>query len=91
MIELRIGRPHIAVTQLADGEAKIQRKFKSRFPVKVVDMEGNPVNTELGHGSVVRVAWSGGDPSPEYGVPCYMNAVRVVELTEDVGDLPSEF
>ncbi len=74
-----------------DGPTRRQRKFSSKFPIRVVDLEDNPIKTELGRGSVVRLAWSAGEPSSDYGVPTYLNAIRVVEMSEPSGSLPDEF
>jgi hypothetical protein len=82
---------HVKTYSPEDGPTKRQRKFSSKFPIRVVDLEDNPINTELGRGSVVRVAWGAGEPSEEHGVPTYVNAIRVVELEQPAGDLPDEF
>ena len=76
--------------KLKEYEGVMQRKFKSRYPIKVVDMENNPVNTELPKGTKVRLAWKD-SPNEEHGTQCYLNAVRVVELGEEAEDLPSDF
>jgi hypothetical protein len=75
--------------QVKDYKDKKQRKFKSQFNVPVIDMDDNPVTTEIPFGSEVRVLFATGNPNAEYGVPVYMNKIRLVELGE--GDTPEEF
>jgi hypothetical protein len=66
-----------------EGDSAImQRKFASRFEVKVIDAEGEPYKGDIPRGSSVRISYTYGDEHPVYGVPVYMNAVRVLELGE---------
>ncbi len=78
-------------THKETGETTLQRKFKSKFDVSVVDTDNNPVSGEIPFGSKVRVLWVAGDPSDQYGVPTYMNKVRVTEFSESVTEVPEEF
>jgi hypothetical protein len=66
-------------------EDKKQRKFSSKFDVRVVDMDNVPTDKTIPYGSKVRLAWADGPSHPEHGVPTYLDAVRVVELAEVVG------
>ena len=73
-------------------KAKDQRKFTSQYHVPVVDMDDHQVQGEIPFGSKVRVLWKGMDAHPEYGVPTYVNRVRVVEMAEGAADdTPEEF
>ena len=63
-----------------------QRAFKSKFPVSVVDVAGEPVKGEIPRGSKVRVQYAYGPPNGEYGVPVYLNKVRVLEFAEDAAE-----
>jgi hypothetical protein len=79
--------------KVKDYEGKAQRKFTSKYNVSVVDIDDQPVAGEIPYGSKVRILWSDGPVNPEYGVPTYMNKVRVVEFAEggDDGEVPSDF
>lgn len=72
-------------------EDKKQRKFASQYPVGVVDIDDRPITTEIPHGSVVRLLWQNGPAHPEWGVPTYLNKVRVVEMAESIAETPEEF
>lgn len=71
--------------KLRSYEATSQRKFASKFPVKVVDANDERFIGPLTRGSKVRLAYKMGDPHPVHGVPTYLNAVRVLELADDDG------
>lgn len=78
---------------LKDYEGTAQRKFASKYGVDVLDIEGNPYSGEIPRGSVVRVLFTLGNVSQEFGQLVYLNKVRVVEeaaLTDD-DDVPSDF
>ena len=79
--------------RVKDYEGKAQRKFASKYKVDVLDLDGNPVQGEIPYGSTVRVLWKAGDPHPEFGVPTYLNKVRLVELSDNAAgdDVPDEF
>jgi hypothetical protein len=70
-------------------EDKAQRKFRTKSIPKVVNVEGDAIQGEVPYGSKVRVAYVLGEPNPEHGVPCYLNAVRVLERAESA--VPEEF
>ena len=63
-------------------EGNGQRKFTSKFPIKVIDADDQPFKGPLPRGSEVRVLFNTGDPHPQYGTPTYANAVRVLEVAE---------
>ena len=71
--------------------AKKQRKFTSQYFVPVVDNENHPVSGEIPFGSTVRILWKGKDAHPDYGVPTYMNRIRLVEAAESEDSVPEEF
>ena len=74
-----------------DSAVKLQRKFKSQYHVPVVDLDDHPVSGELPYGTKVRALWVGGEPNPDYGVPTYLQRVRVVEMAEPEMSVPEEF
>lgn len=78
--------------QKNDSEpVKLQRKFKSQFNVRVVDIDNHPFSGEIPYGSKVRVLWTTGEPSADYGVPTYLQQVRVVDLAEAPVEAPEDF
>lgn len=74
-----------------EGEPKLQRKFKTQYNVQVVDTEDRPFSGEIPYGSQVRVLWTAGEPSEEYGTPTYLQKVRIVELSDSLLEVPTEF
>lgn len=83
---------HMGV-KLKDYEGKAQRKFSSKFPVAVLDLDGIPVQGEVPYGSKVRLLWKASEDShPQHGVATYLNKVRVVEFAEGTDEeAPEEF
>ena len=77
----------------AGEEPKKQRKFASKYKVDIVDMNNEPIQTEIPFGSKVRVLWATGDAHPVHGAPTYLNKVRVVEMAETsaLDEVPPEF
>lgn len=63
-------------------EGTPQRKFSSKFPVVVIDIEGEPHVGDVPYGSIVRVLYSAPTDKahPVHGTPTYMAKVRVIEL-----------
>lgn len=74
-----------------EGDAKLQRKFKSQYNVPVVDMDNHPMTGEIPYGSTVRVLWTAGQMNPDYGLGTYLQQVRVVDLVEPAMEVPEEF
>jgi hypothetical protein len=70
-------------------EGKVQRKFRTNNPPTVIDAESVKVVGEVPYGSRVRLAYAFGEAHPEHGVPCYLNAVRVLERAD--GGTPDDF
>lgn len=73
-------------TELAAKGVKIkeyqgakQRKFKSKYDVKLFDAEGNPYRGEVPYNSKVRLKYKLGNPHPVHGVSTYLEAVKVLE------------
>lgn len=62
------------------ADAILQRKFASKFPVRVIDAEGEPFSGDIPSGSTVRISYKYGDEHPVYGVPVYMDGIRVLEM-----------
>ncbi len=71
--------------KLRDYEGVSQRKFSSKYPVKVIDAEDNPFIGPVTRGSTIRLSYKTGPAHPVHGTPTYLNAVRVVELADDAG------
>lgn len=76
--------------KLKDYEGNAQRKFTSKFNVDVLDMDDEKFVGEVPRGSLVRVLFQPGEDDAEYGPPCFLNKVRVVEAAETF-DTPEEF
>ena len=71
--------------KLRDYEGKAQRKFSSKYPVRVIDAEDNPFIGPITRGSTIRLSYKTGPAHPVHGTPTYLNAVRVLELADDAG------
>lgn len=71
--------------KLRDYEGTAQRKFSSKYPVKIIDAEDNPFIGPVTRGSTIRLSYKTGPAHPVHGTPTYLNAVRVVELADDAG------
>lgn len=73
--------------KIKDYQGNKQRKFKSKYDIKVFDDEGNPYNGEVPYNSRVRLKYKLGQPHPVHGVATYLEAVKVLEEAEiAVGD-----
>ena len=71
--------------KLRDYEGTAQRKFSSKYPVKIIDAEDNPFIVPVTRGSTIRLSYKTGPAHPVHGTPTYLNAVRVLELADDAG------
>ena len=71
--------------KLRDYEGTAQRKFSSKYPVKIIDAEDNPFIGPVTRGSTIRLSYKTGPAHPIHGTPTYLNAVRVLELADDAG------
>ena len=73
--------------KIKDYQGNKQRKFKSKYDIKVFDDEGNPYNGEVPYNSRVRLKYKLGQPHPVHGVATYLEAVKGLEEAEmAVGD-----
>jgi hypothetical protein len=75
--------------KIKDYEGAKQRKFSSKFDVKVLDAEGNPFNGEVPYNSKVRLKYKVGPAHPVHGLSTYLEAVKVLEvadMSDDDGD-----
>ena len=68
--------------KIKDYEGAKQRKFSSKFDVKVLDAEGNPFNGEVPYNSKVRLKYKVGPAHPVHGLSTYLEAVKVLEVAE---------
>jgi len=74
------------------GISAKQRKFRSRYHVPVLDLDGHAVQGEIPYGSKVRVLWKAGDMDEEHGLRTYLDKVRLVEVNEEAAyDTPEGF
>jgi len=69
--------------KLKQYQDSFQRKFASKFDIRVIDANDEPVRGEIPRGSKVRLSFKVGAPHPVHGATPYLNAVRVVEFAED--------
>jgi len=72
--------------KVKDYEGIAQRKFASKFPVRIVNANDEPFMGAIPKGSKVRVQYKLGDSHPVHATPTYLNAIRVLELGEESGD-----
>ena len=82
------GRYTLTVTLDYNGDQ--QRKFASKFNVKVIDANDQPFVGNIPRGSVVRLSYKTGTPHPVHGTPTYLNAIRVVEVAEDSSGIDAD-
>jgi len=76
--------------KLKDYEGVKQRKFASKFAVKIIDANDQPFIGNIPRGSTVRLSYKTGTPHPVHGTPTYLNAVRVVEVAEDSSGIDAD-
>jgi hypothetical protein len=67
-----------------EGEILKQRKFSSKFDLRVIDAEGQPYRREVPRNSKVRLLFKLGQEHPVHGVSTYLNAIRVLEEAEEL-------
>ena len=68
--------------KIKDYQGNKQRKFKSKYDIKVFDADGNPYNGEVPYNSTVRLKYKTGPAHPVHGVSTYLEAVKVLEEAE---------
>ena len=68
--------------KIKDYEGNKQRKFKSKYDIRMLDAEGNPYNGEVPYNSRVRLKYKLGPAHPVYGTSTYLEAVKVLEEAE---------
>lgn len=68
--------------KIKDYQGNKQRKFKSKYDIKLFDAEGNPYNGEVPYNSKVRLKFKLGNAHPVHGVATYLEAVKVLEEAE---------
>ena len=76
--------------KLKDYNGDKQRKFASKFNVKVIDANDQPFVGNIPRGSTVRLSYKTATPHPVHGTPTYLNAIRVVEVAEDSSGIDAE-
>lgn len=69
--------------RIKDYQGSKQRKFKSKFDVKVMDAEGKPYRGEIPYNSTVRVKYKLGKPHPTFGTSTYLEAIKVLQEAEN--------
>lgn len=68
--------------KVKDYQGAKQRKFKSKFDVKVYDADGQPYAGEIPYNSTVRVKYKLGKPHPVHGTSTYLEAIKVLQEAE---------
>lgn len=76
----------IKTYQPEEGDALLQRKFASKYPVRVVSADGEVFSGEIPRGSLVRIKYKLGQEHPVHGVATYMEAIKVLEVAEGFDD-----
>jgi transcription elongation factor len=76
--------------KLKDYQNNKQRKFRTKFNVKVIDANDQPFIGNIPRGSVVRLSYKTAAPDPVNGTPTYLNAVRVLEVAEDSSGIDAD-
>ena len=75
---------------IKDYQGNKQRKFKTKHQVNRYDAAGEVYEGEVPYNSKVRIRYSLGDKHPIYGVPTYLEGLKVLEEAETTED-DSEF
>lgn len=68
--------------KIKDYEGNKQRKFKSKYDIRMLDAEGNPYSGEVPYNSRVRLKYKTGPAHPIHGTSTYLEAVKVLEEAE---------
>lgn len=68
--------------KIKDYEGNKQRKFKSKYDIRLFDVDGNQYRGEIPYNSRVRLKYKTGPAHPVHGTPTYLEAVKVLEEAE---------
>ena len=71
-----------AGVKIKDYQGAKQRKFKSKYDIRVMDAEGEKYSGEVPYNSKVRLKYKLGPAHPVHGVSTYLEAVKVLEEAE---------
>jgi len=77
--------------KIKDYQGNKQRKFKSKYDIKLFDAEGNPYTGEVPYNSKVRLKFKLGNAHPVHGVATYLEAVKVLEEAEMLESESADF
>lgn len=77
--------------KIKDYQGNKQRKFKSKYDIKLFDAEGNPYQGEVPYNSKVRLKYKLGNAHPVHGVATYLEAVKVLEEAEILESESADF
>jgi len=77
--------------KIKDYQGNKQRKFKSKYDIKLFDAEGNPYQGEVPYNSKVRLKFKLGNAHPVHGVATYLEAVKVLEESEILESESADF
>ena len=77
--------------KIKDYQGNKQRKFKSKYDIKLFDAEGNPYNGEVPYNTKVRLKFKLGNAHPVHGVATYLEAVKVLEEAEILESESADF
>jgi len=77
--------------KIKDYQGNKQRKFKSKYDIKLFDVDGNPYQGEVPYNSKVRLKFKLGNAHPVHGVATYLEAVKVLEEAEILESESADF
>jgi hypothetical protein len=77
--------------KIKDYQGNKQRKFKSKYDIKLFDVDGNPYQGEVPYNSKVRLKYKLGNAHPVHGVATYLEAVKVLEEAEMLESEAADF
>lgn len=77
--------------KIKDYQGNKQRKFKSKYDVRLFDADGNTYEGEVPYNSKVRLKFKLGNAHPVHGVATYLEAVKVLEEAEMLESESADF
>ena len=81
-----------AGVKVKDYKGTAQRKFSSKFPVTCYNVDGEEIPaSEISWGDKVRIKYNVGNPSPQWGTPTYVNAVKLLEKNPEASADDGDF
>jgi hypothetical protein len=77
--------------KIKDYQGNKQRKFKSKYDIRLFDADGNNYEGEVPYNSKVRLKFKLGNAHPVHGVATYLEAVKVLEEAEILESESADF